>query len=116
MAWNIRRELPDHVLGLRGNPRATLIDPTPFSRPMFPTWTRWPILGLFLFFGVFHLGFGCHRTEPGVTTDPGTTTPESSQALTSSSASGVSAPMAALGILPLAGGLGLAILGRFRQS
>ncbi|HEV8595512.1 MAG TPA: hypothetical protein VGR51_08290 [Thermoplasmata archaeon] len=83
---------------------------------MFPTWFRWPLLGLFLFFGVFHFGFGCHRTEPGVTTDPGTTTPESSQELTSSTTSGGSAPMAVLGMIPLAAGVGAAILGRFRQS
>ncbi len=69
----------------------------------------WPFLGLFLFglpllFG--HFGFGCHRTDPGTTTDPGVTTqnPTNLQALSAPAPSEPSLSPFAL-LLPLGGGI-----------
>lgn len=82
---------------------------------MFPTWCRWPLFGLFLLFGaVAYGGFGCDKTDPGVTTNPGVTieTQAEDPALADAAPSRASIPMAAIGVLPLAGGLVASVLAR----
>lgn len=82
---------------------------------MFPTWARWPLVGLFLVVGGFaHGGFHCDKTDPGVATDPGVTTETATdEPVLAPADSGPSVPVAALGALPLVGGL-VAVLARRR--
>jgi len=96
--------------GKGGHAPGTLFPHTAFHAPVFRLngcrW--WPFLGIFLFALPFlfgHFGFGCHRTDPGVTTDPGVATESQTdgQALSSPEPSAASPGPAAI-LVPLGGG------------
>jgi len=85
---------------------------------MFPAWCRWFLFaGLLLWIvpGVLgHGGFGCTRDDPqvpDVPTDPGP------NALSSSAPSDAASPFPALAaLLPAGAFVGLAVLGRMRET